>query len=326
MFVHLHNHTEFSLLDGASPIEGLVERVEELGQNAVAITDHGWIAGAVKLTKKAKDHGIKPIIGSEVYMATTDDMEDAAKHSGDTYHLTLLAKNKEGYKNLSRLTSEAHLRGLSYKPRIDKKTLEKHSDGIILLTGCVAAELPQLLAYDRKKEAKDLLKWYRKVFGDDLFIELMYHGERDGIDHVRLKDDDGNVLITETELTDALVSLGNSFGIGLIATNDAHYLLREDGDAHDTLLCIGTGKRKNQDDRMKFPGYDQKDWEFYVKSGKEMIELSDRKEWETACGNTQILADRISDEAVPLGDPILPKFEIPDDVKYNLWQDTGVIV
>lgn len=324
-FVHLHNHTEYSLLDGASPIDKLVDRVEALGQNAVAATDHGWVAGAVKLTKACKAKGIKPIVGSELYIATQEDMADAASNPGDNYHLTVLCQSREGYENLRYLTSIAHLDGLSYKPRVDKRTLAEYARGLILLSGCVAAELPQLLIRGREKDARRLVEFYASAFPDRFFIEVMAHGQTDNVDHVRIEED-GQVLMYEHELNDALVRMAAIEGIPIVATNDAHYLTREDGDAHDTLLCIGMGAWKEKEGRLRFPGAEHAAWEFYVKDEKEMRAASDKSWWDEACRNTQVLADTIDDAVVEIGGTVLPKYQIPDDPGYDLWRKTGVIL
>ncbi len=321
-FAHLHVHTEYSLLDGAIRMPKLVARASELGQSAVAITDHGWIAGAVKFSKEAKDKGVKPIIGMETYVATSDSIDTAAKSPGDNYHLTILAHSRDGYRNLIRLTTEAHLRGLSYKPRIDKHLLAAHADGLVVLSGCIGAELPSAIIAGDGHAADDLVEWYQKIFGDYFVIELMAHGSTGGIDHVRIEED-GNIIMTETDLNNALIDIANKHGVPIVATNDAHYLTREDGDSHDTLLCLGMGAWKDKEDRMRFPGSLEKAWEFYIKSDKEMRAIDESDDWQTACLNTQLIADMVDEDVVPLGGMILPTYEPPADPDFERWLSTG---
>lgn len=324
-FVHLHNHSEFSLLDGAAPAEEIPKVARELGQEAVAITDHGWLAGAVIFQTACLEQDVKPIIGSEIYMATQEDMSVPATNPGDNFHLTVLCQNPDGYANLRRLTSLAHLDGLSYKPRIDKKTLREHSDGLIVMSGCVAAELPQALIYGHEKKARGLVEWYLDTFGENFYIELMAHGSTDNVDHVRIEED-GEVLMYESELNDALVRLAFTYGIPLVATNDAHYLRREDGDAHDTLLCIGMGAWKEKEGRMRFPGAEHAAWEFYMKSGEEMLAAADTDFWREACENTIHLASTVESQIIEVdGDTIIPRFDVPeDDPEFKLWK-AGVL-
>jgi DNA polymerase III subunit alpha len=317
-FAHLHVHSEYSLLDGAIKIDDLVKRVVSQGQTSVAITDHGWIAGAVRFTKAAKKAGIKPIIGMETYVATSDDHTKAAKSGGDNYHLTLLAANREGYLNLMALTSKAHLYGLSYKPRVDYSLLESHNRGVICLSGCVGAHIPQLLVAGAEDKARRLAERYQAIWGERFFIEVMSHGSTGGTDHVHIEEG-GELVMTESDLNAALVSLANKLGVGIVATNDAHYLTRQDGDAHDTLLCIGMGAWKEKEDRMKFPGQEHQAWEFYIKSKEEMLEVNDEPWWDTACSNTSVVSDMIESDVIQLGQSIMPKFEIPNDPEFEKW-------
>lgn len=298
----------------------------ELGQTAVAVTDHGWVAGGVKLTKACKEKGIKPIVGSEVYISAQDDMKEAAAHSGDNFHLTLLCATAEGYKNLRTITSLAYLEGLSYKPRIDKSTLKDHADGLIVLSGCIGGELPQAIIEGNARSVKRLIEFYQSAFGENFFIELMSHGRTGTVDHVR-QEIDGKVVMQEHELNDELVALSVKHGIPLVATNDAHYLTRDDGDAHDTLLCLGMGKHKEETPRLRFPGAAQQAWEFFIKSEAEMRALSKKKWWREACDNTVEVANRITDGGViPMGKVVLPKFNIPHDPGFEVWKKTGVIL
>jgi DNA polymerase III subunit alpha len=321
-FAHLHVHSEMSLLDGAIRIPDLCKKAVELGQTSVAITDHGWIAGAVKFVEAAKEAGIKPIIGMETYLASDNDINLPAKSGGDNYHLTLLAKNEAGYKNLMRLTSIAHLRGLSYKPRIDRTLLREHREGIIVLSGCIGAEIPQTIIEQGEAMGLKLARHYASIFGEDFFIEVMSHGAHNGIDHVRVEQG-GVVVLTESDLNAALVRIADRLGVGVVATNDAHYLNRDHGTHHDTLLCIGMGAWKDKPDRMRFPGAALKNWEFYIKSEGEMHAVCSEAWWQTACSNTQVIADKIEPNVIKLGQNITPKFKIPDDPDFRAWLESG---
>lgn len=323
-FTHLHVHSEFSLLDGAIKMDALCKRAAELGQSAVAITDHGWIAGAVKFVQAAKEAGVKPIIGMETYLASDGDISKPAKSTGDNYHLTLLAKNAEGYKNLMRLTSLAHLKGLSYKPRIDHQLLRQHREGIIVLSGCIGAEIPQSIIIDGYEHARDLARSYQERYGPDFYIEVMHHGSTNGVAHVKIENEEtGEVLFTEDDINRALVDIANELGVGVVATNDAHYLVRDHGQHHDTLLCIGMGAWKTKPDRMRFPGAEHRAWEFYIKSEREMLACSIEPWWETACANTAILADSIEPSVLQLGQNIMPRFTIPNDPDFEQWLNTS---
>lgn len=323
-FVHHHVHTQYSLLDGAIKEDDLTKRIAELGQNAVAITDHGVLFGAVKFTKAAKDAGVKPIIGFEGYMVK--DLSLSSKSAGDNTHITLLARTREGYLNLMRLSSIGYTMGLSYRPRLDFGTLAKYSEGLAVLSGCIGAEIPQLLLAGDEDKAREVALAYSNLFGENFYIEVMNHGATNGIDHVR-HEHNGEVIMTETDLNAALVDIASSCGIGLIATNDAHYLMKDHADAQDTLLCLSMGNWKDKEDRMKFPGFDDGGWEFYIKSEQEMLKMSTESWWATACANTQILADSVEDDVVPMGGSHMPKFKIPtDDSGYNFFKKSGQLL
>jgi DNA polymerase-3 subunit alpha len=307
-----------SLLDGAIKIPSLCDQAVASGQTAVAITDHGWIAGAVKFVQAAKDRNIKPIVGMETYLATGASRFTPAKTGGDNYHLTLLAKNKEGYRNLVRLTSLAHTEGLSYKPRIDHDLLLECRRGLVVLSGCIGAEIPQTIIDSGEPAGLELARKYAAAFGEDFFIEVMYHGAHKGIDHTHVERA-GQVYFTESDLNAALVRIANNLGVGLVATNDAHYLTRGNGDHHDTLLCIGMGAWKDKPDRMRFNGAKHQAWEFYIKTESEMLGMVREGWWHTACANTAIIADSIEEDVVPLGMNILPKYNIPNDPEFQAW-------
>ncbi|MBF8983346.1 DNA polymerase III subunit alpha [Lutibacter sp. B2] len=251
-FVHLHVHTEYSLLDGAVRIKQLMKKVKELGMNAVAITDHGNMFGVIDFYKEAKKQGIKPIIGCEVYTAsrTMNDKEPIKdKKMG---HLILLAKNQEGYKNLMKIVSLGYVKGFYYKPRVDLSVLEKHSEGIIALSACLAGNIQQQLMFDNYEEAKKQALNLQNIFGKDHFyLELQDHG-----------------IEEQKKVNRQLIKLSKDTDIPLVATNDIHYLTKDDADVHDVLLCIQTGKTIQEQDRMKFPTK-----EFYLKSPEEMMDL-----------------------------------------------------
>lgn len=333
-FVHLHLHTDSSLLDGMIQIERLVERAKQLDQKAVAVTDHGWIAGAVKLVQAAEKAGIKPIIGSELYMTTAGSMEEKAEGAGDQLHLTVLAMNEAGYQNLTRLTTEAHIRGFSYRPRVDRAALERHSEGLIVMSGCWGAEVPTTIREDIWKHGKltkqtsKVIEWWQRVFGDRFYLEVMCHGEANGIAHVNEKSPDGETILDENDLNRALYDLSQKYGIPLIATNDAHYLEKEDGPAQDALLCLGTGGFVTKEGRLRFPGVEYGDFQFYVKGADEMREASDLGWWADACDRTQEVADRIEDGVLQLKQQVMPTFDIPEHERLALkvWMETGTLI
>lgn len=319
-FVHLHQHSELSLLDGLSSIPGIVARAVHLGQNAVALTDHGWMSGAVQLVDAAAKAGIKPIVGSEVYVSNTE-MLDMSGGAGTSYHLTLLVQNIEGYRNLMRLTSLAHLEGFHYKPRIDLDLLEKYNEGLIVLSGCIAGQLNRHIVAGEERSARVLIDWYVRIFGDRFFLETMYHGcTPDGVDIVREDQ------VQERDIAAWVADEGRKRGLPVIATNDAHYLTRDDGDAHDTLLCLGMGAWKHKDDRMRYPGEQERLYEFYMKSEEEMKECSPGFYWEGACDNTQVVADMVDDHVIPKHDLIMPRYRIPRDVGFECWTREGILI
>jgi DNA polymerase-3 subunit alpha len=253
-FVHLHCHSHYSLLDGASPIGKLIDRVKSLGMNGVALTDHGNLHGALEFYQKAKSAGINPIVGYEAYIAPKSRFErDASSMKEASYHLTLLAQNRTGFKNLVKLASAASLEGFYFKPRIDKEILQRYSEGIICLSGCLSSEFSRqiLKGHDTGKvykEAMETAAWFHKVFGDRYFIEIM----NNGIDLQRIQ-------------VQGAVDIANHMGLPLVATSDAHYLEQSDHATQDILLCINTGKFRTDTNRMKMEN-DQ----FYVRSPDEM--------------------------------------------------------
>src|SRR5947209_845295 len=250
-FVHLHLHTDYSLLDGACDIEKLVSRVSQIGQKAVAMTDHGNIYGAVHFVEAAHKKGINPIVGCELYICKKDDHR--APPEGDAYnHLLVLAENEEGYKNLIKITSEASLHGFYYKPRVSKKFLAEHSKGLIALSGCLAGEVCEQLMAGKYESARNAAGFYREVFGpENFFIEIQDQG-----------------LEEEKRIHADLFRLEKELGIPMVATNDSHYLCEDDAHAQDVLVCVQTGKSIHETNRLKFQTN-----QFFVKSADEMARV-----------------------------------------------------
>ena len=292
-FVHLHNHSEYSLLDGACRIDRLVERVARQGMQALALTDHGNLFGAVEFYDKARAAGIKPILGCEVYVAhgSRQDRTRTPDGKGAYDHLVLLVRNREGYKNLSKLSSAGYLEGFHYKPRIDKELLARHAGGLLCLSACLRGEVPQLVIAGDTDGARRAAAWYHDLFGaDHYFLEIQDHGIPD-----------------EKTAARGILALGREMGIPVVATNDCHYLAREDSEAHEVLLCIQTGKTMLDADRFRFATE-----ELYVKSSEEMAALF--QETPEALRNTLVAAERceltLDTERVQLPSfPIPPEFE-----------------
>lgn len=287
-FVHLHVHTEYSLLDGASRVKDLVKAVKELGMKAIAITDHGSMYGVIDFYKAAQKEGIKPIIGCEVYLAPAS-RHDAFEVDGTRYyHLILLAENQQGYSNLVKLVSLANTEGMYYKPRVDKELLRQYHEGIICLSACIAGEIPQAILRDNANKAEELVKEYVDIFGkDNFFIELQDHG-----------------MPEEKKSNAALVELARKYDIGMVATNDLHYIKKEDSEFHDVLLCIQTGKTVDDENRMRFPSNT-----FYLRSPAEMAELFSA--YEGALSNTVKIAERCQVD-FEFGNLHLPNFPLPE--------------
>jgi len=287
-FVHLHVHTEYSLLDGAGRVERLVERAKELGMKSVAITDHGVMYGVVDFYKKAKSHGIKPIIGCEVYVAARGMKDRDPKLDSNQYHLVLLAKNQTGYNNLIKLVSMGFTDGFYYKPRVDIEVLKQHSEGLVALSACLAGEVATMLLNGSYEKAKESALRYRDIFGEENFyLEVQDHGIQE-----------------QTMINPDIVRLSKETGIPLVATNDVHYVDRDDSRAHDILLCIQTGKTVEDGARMRFSGE-----EFYLKSHEEMYDLF--KYIPEAIENTNKVADMCNMDFV-FGQVHLPAFEVPE--------------
>lgn len=287
-FVHLHVHTEYSLLDGAGRIRDLLDRAKELNMDALAITDHGSMFGAINFYKEAVKRNIKPIIGCEVYVATRTMKDRDPKLDSDQYHLVLLAKDSPGYKNLMKIVSRGYLEGFYYKPRIDISVLEKYSEGLICLSGCIAGEVQQCLLAGDYAQAKEAALKYQSVFGKgNYYLEIQDQG-----------------LEEQNKINPLLVKLSRETGIPLAATNDVHYINKEDWEFHDILLCIQTGKTVDQEDRMKFPNH-----EYYLKSYEEMKNIF--AEIPDALENTVKIAQQCNLE-IDFGTIHLPYFQLPE--------------
>ena len=287
-FVHLHIHSEFSLLDGANRIKDLPVRAKELGMDSIAITDHGVMYGVIDFYKACKKEGVKPIIGCEVYVAPRSRMQKEPGIDNHYYHLILLAKNNEGYKNLSKLVSLGFVEGYYYKPRIDREILEKYHEGLICLSACLAGEVNQALLNGETEKAEEIALWHKSVFGEDYYIEIQNNGIRE------------QVLANQK-----LIQLARKLDIPIVATNDAHYLKREDAYNHEVLLCIQTGKRMSDEDRMRFDTE-----ELYVKSPEEMSEYF--KAFPDAIENTVKIAEKCNVE-FEFGHTILPNYDVPPE-------------
>ncbi|MEA4845625.1 MAG: DNA polymerase III subunit alpha [Clostridiaceae bacterium] len=287
-FVHLHVHTEYSLLDGAGRVEDIVARAKELGMESIAVTDHGVMYGVVEFYKQAKKYGIKPLIGCEVYVAPRTMRDRDPKLDSSQYHLVLLAKNEEGYNNLIKLVSMGFTEGFYYKPRVDMEVLRKHSKGLIALSACLAGAIPEHIVNGNYEAAKNIALSYNEIFGQgNFYLELQDHGIKE-----------------QSLVNQEVVRLSGETGIPLIATNDVHYVDKKDAVAQDILLCIQTGKTILDEDRLKFQGQ-----EFYLKSPEEMYELF--KYIPEALENTAKIAEMCSLE-FKFGQVHLPEFDVPE--------------
>ncbi|HKL10029.1 MAG TPA: DNA polymerase III subunit alpha, partial [Clostridia bacterium] len=292
-FAHLHVHTEYSLLDGYARINEIFKEVKSLGMEAVAITDHGSMFGVVDFYKKALKEGIKPIIGCEVYTAPRTMKDRDSSKDKNAGHLVLLAENNEGYKNLIKLVSKAYIEGFYYKPRIDYELLKEHTEGIIALSACLAGDVQRLIMERNPEKAREKARCLSEMFGkDNFYLELQDHG------------------IPEQKLVNQeLVKMSKELEIPLVATNDVHYIRKEDSRAHDILLCIQTGKILSDTERMKFPTD-----EFYLKSREEMAELFDYAP--QALENTVEIAERCN-VTFDFDQIYLPEFDVPEETANN---------
>ena len=288
-FVHLHAHTEYSMLDGASRIGEMFDAAAAAGMPACAITDHGVMYGALEFYKSGGKSGVKPILGMEGYLFLGDRREKppGRDNSERTCHLTLLAMNDAGYSNLVKLSSRAWLEGFHYQPRADHEILAEHSEGLICLSGCLSAEIPKLIVAGNLGEARKRVAYYREVFGDRFYLELQEHG-----------------IPVQKHLNDELVKIGRDMGIPWVCTNDSHYTHKDDAAGHDVLLCINTGTELSDPNRFKFDSE-----EFYLKTPEEMAAQFAR--WPGACETTLEVAERCN-VSIDMGNLLLPRYEVPD--------------
>jgi DNA polymerase-3 subunit alpha len=290
-FVHLHSHTNFSLLDGAGKINEMIKETKRLGMNSLAITDHGNMFGSLDFYTQAKKNGVKPIIGCEAYIAPRErTLHKPVEGESHSYHLVLLAKNQTGYKNLIKLTSYSYLQGFYYRPRIDRELLTEFSEGLIVLSACMKGEVSYKLRRGQREAAIDAVEYYLNLFGDDFYLEIQDHG-----------------IEEEHEVYPKIQSLAKEMGVPVIATNDVHYLKQNDSLAHDILLCLQTGKDRDDPNRMRY-NTDQ----LYLKSPEEMYKLF--KENPDVVERTQEIADKV-DLKIDLDQRYLPEFPIPESDK-----------
>ena len=286
MFTHLHNHTEYSMLDGISRIPDLVDRTVELGMNALAITDHGSLYGVVDFYSECKERGIKPIIGCETYVAHESRFNRGAEERSP-YHLVLLARDNQGYRNLMQLITQAHLEGFHYRPRIDRQILESHREGLICLSGCASAEVPLLLAQEDMDGARRAADWYREIFGEHYFLELQQHQDVPKLDVIN----------------NGLLTLARDLNIPLVVTNDAHYVRQKDAEFQDLYICIQTNTNQQDQNRLRM-----EDNSYYIKSPEEMAALFPN--YPEALENTQRIAETCNVE-LGFGQTHLPRYQPP---------------
>ncbi|HZH72866.1 MAG TPA: DNA polymerase III subunit alpha [Mariniphaga sp.] len=296
-FTHLHVHSQYSILDGAASVSALVEKAKADGMSALALTDHGTMFGIKEFHATCKKAGIKPILGCETYVAARElqDKSDVLDRYGD--HLILLAKNKTGYRNLIKLISIANTQGFYYKARIDKKTLQEYSEGLIVTSACLGGEIPQLIMKNKIKEAGEAIEWYKEIFGTDYYLELMLHPAEE-------QQQRENVYLNQVRVNKVLLELASKHQVKYIATNDVHFTNAEDADAHDLLICLNTGKDVDDPTRMR---YTKHEW---FKTQKEMAELfTDLPE---ALATTSEIVDKVEFYELDSA-PIIPVFPIPEE-------------
>jgi len=294
-YVHLHNHTHHSLLDGLTKIPDLVEQVKKMGMEAVAVTDHGTMSGAVEFYKAANDVGIKPIIGQEFYVASRSRHDRDPSKDKARFHLTVLAMNDVGYHNLMRLSTTANLEGMYYKPRIDHDLIEEFNEGLIILSGCAGGEVGESLSSGNYEEATNIAKWYKSIFGDRYYLEMQDHGHPDSPCRWDV----------QTKVNAGLQKMSKELDIPLVVSNDGHYLMHGDQDAHEILLCVGTGAFLSDEKRMSLKNFD-----LHVTDPLEIIGRWG-KEFPEAISNTKLIADRCH-VTLELGGILIPKFLTPD--------------
>ena len=294
-FVHLHNHTFHSVLDGLTKIHDLVDKVKELGMEAAAVTDHGTMSGILDYYKTAKKAGIKPIIGIETYVATRSRFDRDPGKDKQRFHLTVLAMNNTGFHNLMKLSTRANLEGMYYKPRIDHDLLEELNEGLIVLSGCASGEVGVALKEDDYDRAREIAKWYKSIFGDRYYLELQDHGHPKSNTHWDV----------QAKINEGLIKLSKELDIEMVVTCDGHYLTHEYQDAHEILLCVGTGSYLSDEKRMSL-----KDFELHLTDPRDIIDHWG-EEFPEVIRNTKKIADRC-DVEIELGRILIPKYPLPD--------------
>ena len=303
-FVHLHNHTHYSLLDGLTKIPELVEFVKSEGMEAVAVTDHGTMSGLVELYKECNAAGIKPLLGLEAYVAARKRTDKDPAHDKQRFHITLIAMNNQGYENLCRIMSNAEIEGKYYKPRTDHEDLEKYSEGVICLSGCMGSEISEAIRAGDDARALELIEWYRNVYKDRFYLEMQDHGHPLSTTH----------SAEQKKVNDWHMAHAEELGLPLVVTCDAHYLKKEDQDTHEVLLCIGTAANLSDKNRMTL-----KDYDLHVIPAEEII-----SHWQDTCPeavlNTKRIADRCNVD-LELGRILIPKFPIPTDEDEKTYLD-----
>ncbi len=306
-FVHLHNHTHYSLLDGLQKVKPMIDRIKEMGMDAVAMTDHGTMSGVIELYQTAHAENVKPIIGIETYIASRGHKDKEPGKDKQNYHLILLAMNNTGYQNLMRLSTIANLEGYYYKPRIDHELLEKYNEGLIVLSGCIGGELGDAVRRDQYDQAIELASWYKKIFGDRYYIELQDHGH----------PDHPHKWSEQVAANKQLIKLANELGIECVVTNDAHYRVHEDQEAHEVLLCVQTGSFLDEESRMSLA-----DFELHMADPVDII-----GRWggtlPSAVANSGLIAKRC-DVKLEFGKILIPKFPLPDGVTEKSYLDETV--
>ena len=294
-FVHLHNHTFHSVLDGLTKIHDLVDKVKELGMEAAAVTDHGTMSGILDYYKTAKKAGIKPIIGIETYVATRSRFDRDPGKDKQRFHLTVLAMNNTGFHNLMKLSTRANLEGMYYKPRIDHDLLEELNEGLIVLSGCASGEIGVALKEDDYDRAREIAKWYKSILGDRYYLELQDHGHPKSNTHWDV----------QAKINEGLIKLSKELDIEMVVTCDGHYLTHEYQDAHEILLCVGTGSYLSDEKRMSL-----KDFELHLTDPRDIIDHWG-EEFPEVIRNTKKIADRC-DVEIELGRILIPKYPLPD--------------
>ncbi len=300
-YVHLHNHTHHSVLDGLQKAPDMVRHVKEMGMEAIAMTDHGTLSGTIEFYNACKAEGVKPIIGMETYVAPRKHTDKDPQKDKSRFHLIILAMNMQGYQNLMSLSTEANLHGYYYKPRIDHELLEKYNEGLIILSGCIGGELGENFRYDNDEKAYEAAKWYKSVFGDRYYIEVQDHTHWD----------------QQKKVNEKLFKLGKELDIPAVVTCDAHYLKHEDQDAHEILLCVGTGAYLSDQDRMSL-----KDTDLFVTNPKDLISRWGEEHPEVIT-NTKAIADRCNVE-LEFGKILIPKFPVPEGETEKSFLDKNV--